>query len=453
MLFLKLLSAIASLFAIYPLLKFARKDEINIFDLIILFHTVFFCFVPFVSHSSAYQWSDGFFFEDDIIFRVFIYYIIVFFLVLKIDIFWTKYYKYKSSILNITYYIKTLPQIKITWMFLCVLVANLLISLLWYLPQVSSLEALSELNNSQGNLKSPLYLLYGSIFICCFSFSLVVYLKEKSSSKRTNILLYIILGFALLLLFMPRRTMLFYLIISLIIIYSVKRDFFTKKKIACVILILFLILKIYFPFYNVMRRSNVQIDNNNYITSLIHVVKNAKNDFSSQKNNAAKSSERRALNLYYALYRIVKYDNSPSNGSLLIAAIDHAIPKYLNPNKGNGTEEILQRKMHCKTDQADSILLLGYGDFGLFVGAFYSFILFVLIICIHVLLDRFSVFLSNNRSTFGILLVVYLISFSWNVEHRLDGFFASFVHLTILLIVLMLLSKFNIIWIFENKKC
>ena len=39
MLFLKFLSIIASLFAIYPILKFIRKDEVNIFDFIILFHT------------------------------------------------------------------------------------------------------------------------------------------------------------------------------------------------------------------------------------------------------------------------------------------------------------------------------------------------------------------------------------------------------------------------------
>ena len=72
MLFLKLLSAIASLFAIYPLLKFVRKDEINIFDLIILFHTIFYCFVPIVSDYSAFLWLKDFYFEDNIIFRIFI---------------------------------------------------------------------------------------------------------------------------------------------------------------------------------------------------------------------------------------------------------------------------------------------------------------------------------------------------------------------------------------------
>ena len=101
--------------------------------------------------------------------------------------------------------------------------------------------------------------------------------------------------------------------------------------------------------------------------------------------------------------------------------------------------------MQIRTDQADSLLLLAYGDFGLIVGAFYASFLFVLIISMYVLLDRFSLIFFNLRSTIGILLIVYLISFAWNVEAALDGSFASLVHLTIISVILMLLHKFDII--------
>lgn len=445
MLFLKLLTIIASLFAIYPLYKFAKKDEINIFDLIILFHTIFFCLAPTVTDSSAYQLLKGFYFEQNIIFQIFIYYTIVLFLLLRIDIFWTKNYKYTKSILNITYYIKTLPKIEISWVFIVFLLVNLIISWIWYLPQTSILEAFSNYYDSQGYIKTPLYLLYGVIFTLCFSFTLILYLKERHSFKVTALLLLILMGFTLFLLFMPRRIMLYYLILTLIIIYSVKRNYFTIKKITVIILILLVVLKVYFPFYNVMRRSNVRIDGNNFVSSLIHIVEDAKNSFSSKKDKATKTTEGRSLNLYYALYRIIKFDKSPNNGGLLIAAIDHAIPKFINPNKGTGTELILQEKMHLKKDQADSILILAYGDFGLIVGAFYSFILFILIISIYVLFYRLNLWLFNFGSTFDILLIVYLISFAWNVEQKLDASFASLVHLAIMSVILMLLNKLNII--------
>lgn len=450
MLFLKLLSAIASLFAIYPLLKFVRKDEINIFDLIILFHTIFYCFVPIVSNYSAFLWLKDFYFEDNIIFRIFIYYILTIFLILRIDLFWSTHYKYRKNILNITYYIKSFPQIEVSWVFIGILVINLLISWLWYLPQASYMETFYEFSKTQGyTLKSPMYLLYEAIFTLCFSFSLLLYLKENLSHKKKYILLFTLLGFALLLLFFPRRIMLFYLILSLMIVYSVKRNFFTKKKIIWIVIILFVILKIYFPFYNVMRRTNINIESNNFTTSLIHIIEDTNSRFDSNKAHAAETSEGRALNLYYALYRIIKYDKSPSNGRLLIAAIDHATPKYINPNKGAGSSILLEKKMQIRTDQADSLLLLAYGDFGLIVGAFYASFLFVLIISMYVLLDRFSLIFFNLRSTIGILLIVYLISFAWNVEAALDGSFASLVHLTIISIILMLLHKFNII---EYKK-
>lgn len=446
MLFLKLLSAIASLFAIYPLLKFVRKDEINIFDLIILFHTIFYCFVPIVSDYSAFLWLKDFYFEDNIIFRIFIYYILTIFLILRIDLFWSTHYKYRKNIINITYYIRSFPQIEVSWAFLGILVVNLLISWIWYLPQASYFEAFDKFSQLQGYaFKSPLYLLYGAIFTLCFSFCLILFLKENTTRRKTNILLCTLLGFSLLLLFLPRRIMLFYLILSLLFVYSVRRNFFTKKSMIWIVIILFIILKIYFPFYNVMRNTNVNIDRNNFTTSLIHIIEDTNNRFESNKKHAAETSEGRALNLYYALYRIIKYDKSPSNGRLLIAAIDHATPKYINPNKGAGSSILLEKKMQIRTDQADSLLLLAYGDFGLVVGAFYASFLFVLIISLYVLLDKFSFIFLNWGSTIGILLIVYLISFAWNVEGALDSSFASLVHLTIISIILMLLHKFNII--------
>ena len=445
MLFLKILSIIASIFAVYPLRKFVRKDEINIFDLIILFHTIFFCLVPIVSDYSAFQWLKGFYFEDDIIFRVFIYYIIFVFLLLRIDIFWTKYYNFKNSIINITYYLKNIPKIDVSWSFIIILIINLIISWFWYLPQASYMDSFSEYYHSQGFIKSPTFLLYGAILMFCFSFSQILYFKEDMSLKKRAILLFTLLGFVLLLFFLPRRIMLFYFILSLIIIYSIKRAFFTQKKIIILGVVLLIVLKVYFPFYNVMRSTNVKIDSSNFITSIVSIVEETNEHFESKKERASEASEGRALNLYYALYRIVKYDNIPSNGGLFIAAIDHALPKLINPTKGEGTEKVLEKKMHLKNDQADSILLLAYGDFGLLVGAFYSCILIVLIISIHVFIEKFSLFFLNNSSVIGILLVVYLISFAWNVEQKLDVDFASFVHLAIMSVFLMLLSRFNVI--------
>lgn len=443
MLYLKLLSIIASIFSIYPLWKFIRKEEINIFDLIILFHTIFFCLVPLGSDYSAFLWLDGFYFEHEIISRIFIYYVMFIGFLLGVDIFWTKYFKYKKSILNITYYLKTLPQIDISWVFICFLLVNLIISWLWFLPQASYMDTFNKYTKLQGFETSPMFLLYNSIFTMCFSFTLILFLKDELSFKKRNMLIIILTGFSLLLLFLPRREMLFYVMLGLIVVYSLKRNFFTIKRGLWICAVLFIIVEFYFPFYNVMRRSTTQIDHSNYINSLISLVENSRNHFSDKKKTD--NSEGRALNLYYALYRIVKYDKSPENGKLFLAAIDHALPKVLNPNKGEGTEPILLKKMRCNKDQADSVLLLAYGDFGLFLGFFYSLLLYLLIIYIYVLLYKWSRFYLNNCSAVGILLIVFLISMSWNVERKLDVFFSSYIHLIIISIILLFLSKFRII--------
>ena len=445
MLYLKLLSIIASIFSIYPLLKFIRKEEINIFDLIILFHTVFFCIVPIVSDYSAFLWLDGFNFEHNIISRIFIYYILFISIMFGIDLFWTRHYKYKKSIINITYYLKSLPKINVSWIFLFMLGVNLIISWLWYLPQASYMDTFEKYSQLKGYESSPLYLLYGSIFIVCVSFSLILLLKNELNTKKKNILLVLFLGFAILLLFLPRRVLLFYFILGLIVAYSIKRDLFTIKRIVWIGFFVLFVIKIYFPFYNVMRRSSVKIDSSNFTTSLISVLQDTRNNFDAKKNHAKEVSEGRALNLYYALYRIAKYDKSPENGKLFIAAIDHAIPKVLNPYKGEGTEPILQKKMRCNTDQADSILLLSYGDFGFYLGSFYSVLLYFLIIYVYVLLCRCNYLYLNNGPMMGVLLILYLISMAWNVEGKLAGYFASYIHLIIMTILLFLMSKFKII--------
>lgn len=444
MLYLKLLSVIASIFAIYPLQKLFRKDEINVFDLIILFHTIFFCIVPLVSDYSTFLWLDGFNFEQDIIFRIFIYYVLFIGAVFGIDLFWTKYYKNVKSLINITYYLNTLPKIDISWIFLFILGVNLIISWLWYLPQASYMDTFEKYSQLKGYESSPLYLFYGSVFTMCISFSLILFLKNELTSKKKNILLVFLFGFGILLLFLPRRIMLFYFIIGLITTYSIKREFFSFKSIFLIGILVLFIIKIYFPFYNVMRWTSVKIDGNNFATSIINILGDTGSKFEENKKHAKNVSEGRALNLYYALYRIVKYDTSPDNGKLLIAAIDHAIPKLLNPNKGKGTELILQKKMRCNTDQADSILLLSYGDFGFYLGPLYSVLLFLLIICIYVLLYRCNYLYLNNGPFMGVMLIIYLISMSWNVEAKLDGYFASYIHLILISVILFLMDKFKI---------
>lgn len=195
-----------------------------------------------------------------------------------------------------------------------------------------------------------------------------------------------------------------------------------------------------------MRRVDVRFDSNNFTTSILQIIDETKTEFNSNKEYATETSEGRALNLYYALYRIIKYDKSPSDGKLFVAAVDHALPKLINPNKGLGTAVILENKMQCKNkDQADSILLLSYGDFGLYVGAFYSLLLFILVIFAHVLIQEFSIACFNIKTTLDILLILNLIKFAWNVEGTLDGVFASFIHLIIMSILLFVLSRLDII--------
>ena len=241
--------------------------------------------------------------------------------------------------------------------------------------------------------------------------------------------------------------MIAYLIIFFLILYSINRNFFSLKKLLWLCLCVVLILKFYFPFYNVLRFSVGNFDIDRPITSSIELIEDACKNFKKEGTEAEAMSDGRALNLYYALYRIIKYDNTPSNGGLLVSAIDYALPKVINPNKGAGTAEKLEKKMRISYDQADSFLLLAYGDFGVLGGSLYAVFLYLLVLSCYAFIYKccINVF-PRDGLIIGILIVCNLINLSFNVEGRLDGCFASIIKFPLFVFILVLLGRLKILY-------
>lgn len=447
MLLIKIYSIIAALPAIYSIKKLIRKQEFNIFDFITLFHTLFFCVIPFKSNIEAYKWLDSFLFEQRFITTIFFYYIIFICLMLLVNIYWTNRYNHKISIINITYYVKKFPKIKVSYIMLIFLGINIAIAGIWYLPQASYIAFFQETNITSGNEVTPLFLLYDSVFSFCVTITTFLIVKGEVTPIKRHILYLIAISFIVILLFMPRRTFLFYLIQLVIILYSTHRTIFTIRNFLLGCLFSTFLITIYFPFYNIMRFSVGRFDIENPVSSIIEIIEDTRKEFKTKKDDAQSMSDGRSLNLYYALYRIIKFDESPSYGRLLISAIDHALPKIINPNKGEGTEKILEKKMNLSTDQADSLLLFAYGDFGFIFGTFYSLLLYLLLIYTYSKINHLFSIMTKRRSVLGLFIISCLISLSWNVEGRIDAALASFVRLIIISFIFVVITYSKVIYL------
>ena len=89
---------------IYPIRRMINKLELNLVDLIILFHTLNFALVP-LWKGNILQWSDiG-------IVETFLYYISFVILLLCLDIYWHYLYEDRESLINITAYLKKYSKV------------------------------------------------------------------------------------------------------------------------------------------------------------------------------------------------------------------------------------------------------------------------------------------------------------------------------------------------------
>lgn len=171
--------------------------------------------------------------------------------------------------------------------------------------------------------------------------SLILSYKYKKLDK-TNIVL--ALAYFIMLIFFPRRVFLLGILFLFLVLYSTYREAITKKLLGILAGFGIAFYLIYFPFYNVMRSSNFMFDVNNPIESLYEIVSNAVDNWNYRDTDesAAGATSNRSLGLYTALYDLIKNNPNPKVGELTYQAVDVALPKVINPNKGNGPEPTLE---------------------------------------------------------------------------------------------------------------
>lgn len=127
---LKILCIIALVPVLYPLRYLFKKQDINLFDLIILFHTLNFVISPF---RYGYKLN----LDDGIVFNEFIYYFSFIITILALSLFWHKNNANKINLVNITKYIAQYKEVKVNFIGKALLVIAIIVSLVFYLPRAT----------------------------------------------------------------------------------------------------------------------------------------------------------------------------------------------------------------------------------------------------------------------------------------------------------------------------
>ncbi|MBD0850778.1 hypothetical protein [Maribacter arenosus] len=449
MLLIKVLSLILIFPSLFVVHKLIQKKDLNFFDLLLIFNTLYFAIIPLKSNEVVFD-SIGRLSERTSIF-VFIY-LLFFFVSLLIAS--NLSIKESDSPLNVTRFLKNLYELKVTLYFKILLIILPIFSLIYYVPQVSIISAFGEIQDTNANIsyeQSSMVKFFGTIFKLGITITIVLFFQIIKKKKFDVLIAISLLLFLVNLLLLPRRTLLVFFLFAAIVFYSTNRELINKKMMMYALGFAAFMYFIYFPFYNIIRHSPVKVDLQDPISSISEIYDYGITSFSDADKNSSVRTDDRALGLYRAVYWLMDYDSEKEItwGRITLAAIDHAIPKVVNPSKGQGSEILLQERMNTKKDSADSVLLLALADYSMFGGIF-TVIVYLLVYKIWFLIAGCSEFFFG-KTIVSLYIVFFLFDTAFSIERKLDGILANTVSYFLVIVVIVLVHRLNFITLLQRE--
>ena len=437
-----ILSLITSLPIIYPLYLMFMKKDLNLWDILILFSCLFFSVLPAIYGHLLVL-------ETNVLVNVTFVLFFFHFTLFLVDKIFRRNHGKEFRILNISFFLRHIQRVNISIIGKLLIALGLALAYIFYLPRMSIVVRMEESGMKTNYAVSSFAMAMTSVISIMGVILILATLTNLKHIKNDKMLIALDIAYIAFMLFMPRRMLLFPFLEFAIVFYSIHKKKITKKLVSSMLLLFVIIYFVYFPFYNVIRWNKVNFNPSHPIESLVDIVKYGMNNYSVQQSEAIQSTDERTLGLFETIYNLFNNCTEWGNGKLTIAAIDGAIPKILNPNKGRGTEYILEQMTGTYRDQADSIPLEACGDFGPF-GAIYAVFLFFTLFWLY---EKYSylyykLFKSYLVPTF---LMFEIMSIAWNIEGNFGGRISVFFSSIFSIMVLLFLEHHKIITITRRR--
>ncbi|MGS0526303.1 hypothetical protein ACU8V7_15200 [Zobellia nedashkovskayae] len=215
---------------------------------------------------------------------------------------------------------------------------------------IAAFEGIQEANRNISYEQSSMIQFFGTIFRLGLVISTVLFVQNIDEKKYDLLTISSMILFLINFLMLSRRELLETILFVGIIIYSFNRALINKKLISYAILLGAFLYFVYFPFYNIIRRTPVAFSIQAPVTSIQKIYDYGVNNFGNSSESAAELTDSRAIYLYRAIYWIAQNDSDRDItwGGITLMAVDHAIPKAINPNKGLGIRENFRKKAAYK---------------------------------------------------------------------------------------------------------
>lgn len=416
---------------LYPCYKAYKRTDLNLFDFLMFFEAAFFLFIPAFKEIEP---------DGEVLFRYFIIYTSFNYLLLATSYLVERYGA--DSILNITGYLSKYKDFRLNLLGQILLFLSMIAIFMLYLPTQALVLRFEGVRGVQTYSQSTVYLLLGALyFVVRIIISLII--VSDFINHRKNIFNIVLFAFFVVLALLGvRRDLIFSLLVFLVILYAMRREFFNRKFIIVAASIGLFLLTVYFPFYNIIRISPVKFNPNSPIESVIEIADYGLENYDNKIDNASESTNKRSLGLYNAFYLAIEKQPDWQWGKVTAAFIDSAIPRFLHPGKGNRGGGMITRAIGVNTDIADSALLTGVCEFGIW-GGVYAALLFLIVFMVY---NFYAKLLTVHTSS--LLISVYimfsLFGMCWNVEVLITAFFSWFFSSIPIIFALYIIERFGI---------
>lgn len=451
---IKILSFIALFPILYVVKKILKRKELNSFDIILSFHTLYFAAIPLQAKTNLIMYRevrDNF----EIQMASFIFYMLFVFLLLFIDIRFSQ----KTSKPNLFYlgeytrnFTKTV-NLTNNFSFYIILAGTIFIyyamSYLMYSTMAMGYMNYDDMHDYLFQNQSPM-----TIFIKSFETTIRLYitfilscaiLQYKMKGEKLPTKWKILSFFVVLYYFFISRTYLFEaFVLFSFIYYACRREKITTSLLVRTVVCAVLIIGIVFPFITAFRSTKKRMMYNDDVSTTEILIASVESVFSGGKNiENLDNKEERSLNVYQIFARCVGYGKS-HYGELSAASVSHGMPKALMPSKSKfGSQEIIEQEIGNGNDVADSVLLHFQME-SQYLGFLLSNLFFLMIISIY------NKIMKECRRIKIVYLSPFFVAviFPWldRCEYGVDGFtsgiFQNMLQLIVLALVLKVLTFF-----------
>ena len=423
---------------IFLIKKVVKRKTINVFDLLIGFHCLYFALIPLVSKASSFSYGNALLgIENTIATMIFLNLfnvIAVFF-----NKWWIKNHDNKSNLLNISNYLFRFYE-SFDCNFKSLVYFYILIVGISIYRQITGAYLYESMDMLPTNDHGMMFL---DEMIACIrvpmAIYLTVYLMKKGGYKKWSLYDWgALVLFISFMLSISRTWQVEIVLSSAITIYSVRRTSLNKTFFFKMLLVVIVLYYVFFPFksfYRIARMNSIRDGKVSAALLDIDAIHSAINEDIYYEDN----KESRQLNLYCLFAKCVDVA-SVQYGTLLPKAISYSIPKIIFPWKDQyGTQKDIEELSQTRIDVADSAITYAYVDFGLLC----PIITFLIFISLFFIWNYYHSII-NKRCQDGMTSLLFfnqIFIYSVRLETCVDTYLAAILHSVLTLMCIVALSR------------